>query len=103
MSWIAGNLSGFLTQQLGAKRVHGLIISNLGRFEAPVVEGKWKMDNVFFTQCDTLAGAAMGMNVVGDPAGGLNIAITWGEESLDAAFVEAFISMFRQSFHDLSA
>ncbi|KAJ7824562.1 alcohol acetyltransferase [Mycena leptocephala] len=98
---VSSHMAGFSSGQLGKKRQYSLIISNLGRMQAPAVEGDWKMGNMFFGQCDSLAGPALGMNVVGDPAGGLNICVSWGEKSVDTAFVEAFITLFRESFHAL--
>ncbi|KAJ7820463.1 hypothetical protein B0H14DRAFT_3735662 [Mycena olivaceomarginata] len=100
---VGSHMAGFSSGQLGKKRQYSLIISNLGRMQAPTVEGAWKMGNMFFGQCDSLAGPALGMNVVGDPAGGLNICVSWGEKSVDTAFVEAFITLFRESFHALLA
>ncbi|KAJ6592866.1 alcohol acetyltransferase-domain-containing protein [Mycena capillaripes] len=109
--WVAGDFTRFMKGQLGMKRGYGVIISNLGRFQ-PVGEGKkltvpeeksWTIGDIFFNQCDSLAGAALALNVVSDPAGQLNIGITWGDKSLDVAFVEAFIAMFREAFHALLA
>jgi hypothetical protein len=88
---------------LGKKRRFGFALSNLGRFEAPSVEGSWSIDEMFFSPCDSLTGAALGISAVGDPTGGLNISFKWGAESLDTEFVEEFISLFRDAFLGLSA
>ncbi|KAJ6557294.1 alcohol acetyltransferase [Mycena vulgaris] len=101
IGWVAARYVSFMKGTLGVKRAYGLILSNLGRFEVPANDGKWAVDRVIFSQCDSVAGAALAMNIVGDPAGGLNISITWGEKSLDTPFVEEFISMFLESFHSL--
>ncbi|KAJ7778343.1 alcohol acetyltransferase [Mycena metata] len=109
--WIAGNLPGFMMGLLGRKRMYGLIISNLGRVDVQVPElptdtdvgGKWELDEMFFVHSDTFTGPALGMNIVGDPTGRLNICLRWGEQSVDVAFVEAFISTFRDIFDGLLA
>ncbi|KAJ6593141.1 alcohol acetyltransferase [Mycena capillaripes] len=101
MGWVSGNLPGFMKGQLGVKRMFGIIISNLGRFQAPAVEGNWEIGEMWFTQCDSLAGAALGLEVVGDATGALNIAFTWGDESVDKVLLEAFIPMFHKSLEAL--
>jgi NRPS condensation-like uncharacterized protein len=93
----------FFMGTLGKKRRFGFALSNLGRFEAPSVEGSWSIDEMFFSPCDSLTGAALGISAVGDPTGGLNISFKWGAESLDTEFVEEFISLFRDAFLGLSA
>ncbi|KAJ7612008.1 alcohol acetyltransferase-domain-containing protein [Mycena polygramma] len=98
--WIGGNLLGFHKGYLGAKRPHGINISNLGRFAA-LKEGRWSIGQMFFNSCDSLAGPAMALGVVGDPSGALNIGVTWGEKNLDEGFVEAFISTFQEAFQGL--
>ncbi|KAJ7159033.1 alcohol acetyltransferase-domain-containing protein [Mycena crocata] len=101
LGWGKSQLVAFMKSQLGTKRTHGLIISNLGRVEVPAEdgEGRWGMDDMVFNTCDTFAGPAMGMNVVSGPAGGLNISITWGEKSLETEFVDAFIEVFREEWN----
>ncbi|KAJ7459679.1 alcohol acetyltransferase [Mycena latifolia] len=101
LGWIEKKYVEYMRGQLGEKRAYGLLISNLGRFTAPVVDGEWSVNDVRFFTCDSLAGPAVGMNVVGDAAGGLNISFTWGEKGLDSGFIDAFIPMFRESFHNL--
>ncbi|KAJ7473656.1 alcohol acetyltransferase [Mycena galericulata] len=104
LRFMKGRLVDYMQGQLGKKREAGLILSNLGRFHAgPEVEGRWKIGEVCFAQCDVVMGAAFAMNVVGDPTGALNISFSWGETSLDVVFVEAFISLFQESLHDLAA
>ncbi|KAJ7354189.1 alcohol acetyltransferase [Mycena albidolilacea] len=93
----------FFMGTLGKKRRFGFALSNLGRFEAPSVEGSWSIGEMFFSPCDSLTGAALGISAVGDPTGGLNITFKWGAESLDTEFVEEFTSLFRDAFLGLSA
>ncbi|KAJ7761109.1 alcohol acetyltransferase [Mycena metata] len=108
---IANRYTRFILGDLGTTRRYGLIFSNLGRIEvdaeAEKAKGKgnaaaqWSMGNMFFVHEDTFAGPALGLNIVGDPAGGINICVKWGEESLDAGFVDAFVPMFEKAFHSL--
>ncbi|KAJ7249134.1 alcohol acetyltransferase [Mycena haematopus] len=104
LRWAEKHYARILTGTLGKKRRFGLALSNLGRFQPPPnIEGKWSIEEMYFSPCDTLAGAALGLSVVGDPSGGLNICFKWGEESLETAFVEEFISAFRDAFVGLLA
>ncbi|KAJ7045936.1 alcohol acetyltransferase [Mycena alexandri] len=105
MAWVSNHYTGLMRAELGKKRQFGLIFSNLGRIEVNTEgeKGKvqWSMGNMFFAHSDTFAGPALGLNILGDPAGGINICVKWGEESLDAAFVDAFIPMFEKTFHSV--
>ncbi|KAJ6551950.1 alcohol acetyltransferase, partial [Mycena capillaripes] len=95
---LVGNLKKFMTSELGKKRLLGIQISNLGRFNA-LEEGNWRIEDIFFGQADVVAGAGLSINVVGDPSGTLNIAFTWGETSAESEFVERFIKSFQDEFY----
>ncbi|KAJ7641010.1 alcohol acetyltransferase [Roridomyces roridus] len=101
---IAQNYTAVMRGSLGGRRSQGLRISNVGRFVVGV-EGpsEWSLGECFFGQCDSVVGAAMTMNVVGDPSGALHLTIVWGDKSLDTAFVEGFIELFNESFAGLVA
>ncbi|KAJ7739559.1 alcohol acetyltransferase [Mycena metata] len=103
LGWVANDLPRVIMGELGGKRRYGIIISNLGRIQGLPTEGKWKINEMFFTHSDTFTGPALGLNVIGDPTGSLNIFFRWGEQSLDIVFVEAFISTFRDTFDGLLA
>ncbi|KAJ7811921.1 hypothetical protein B0H14DRAFT_3879901 [Mycena olivaceomarginata] len=64
-----GQYVPFFRSHLGKKRASGFVLSNLGRFDAPAVEGTWNIVNTVFAQCDVVVGAAFKMNVVCDPTG----------------------------------
>ncbi|KAF7332879.1 hypothetical protein MVEN_02393200 [Mycena venus] len=97
---LVGNFEKFMASELGKKRMTGIQISNLGRFNA-LEEGNWRIENIFFGQADVVAGAGLSINVVGDPSGTLNIAFTWGETSLESEFVERFIKGFQDEFYEI--
>ncbi|KAJ7052063.1 alcohol acetyltransferase [Mycena amicta] len=97
---LAGNLKKFMARELGKKRMVGIQISNLGRFNA-VEEGRWQIEDIFFGQADVVAGAGLSINVVGNPSGTLNIAFTWGETSLESEFVERFIESFQDELYEI--
>ncbi|KAJ6620574.1 alcohol acetyltransferase [Mycena sp. CBHHK59/15] len=101
LRFLFGNYVGYMTGKLGKKRAVGVVLSNLGRFDVPTVEGKWRIENTVFAQCDVVLGAALKLNVVGDPTGAVNIALTWGEPGIDTEFVESFISQFQDAFRGL--
>ncbi|KAJ7117645.1 alcohol acetyltransferase [Mycena epipterygia] len=96
-----GNYVPYLKDKLGKKRESGFVISNLGRFDAPAVEGTWNIVSTVFAQCDVVAGSAFKLNVICDPSGAVNIAFTWGDDSIDNGFVESFIFQFQDAFNDL--
>ena len=54
-----------------------------------------------FAQCNVTLGAALTLSVIGDPTGGVSIALTWAESSLDAMLVEMFATQFVEGFHAL--
>ncbi|KAJ6484073.1 alcohol acetyltransferase [Mycena sanguinolenta] len=104
LRWVEKQYARFFKGTLGKKRRFTLALSNLGHFQPPPsIEGKWSIEEMYFSPCDTLTGAALGLSVVGDPNGGLNICFKWGQESLETAFAEEFISTFRDAFVGLSA
>ncbi|KAF8167026.1 alcohol acetyltransferase, partial [Mycena galopus ATCC 62051] len=91
-----------LKGQLGAKREEGFRLSNLGRVQLPVTEGQWTIGRTLFAQCDVVVGAALNINVTGDPSGGVNVTLTWGEtEGLERQFIEAFMDSFRDGFNHI--
>ncbi|KAF8216830.1 alcohol acetyltransferase [Mycena galopus ATCC 62051] len=101
LRFLFGQYVPFLRTRLGRKRTNGFVLSNLGRFDAPAVEGAWNILNTVFAQCDVVIGAAFKLNVVCDPTGVLNVALTWGDHSIDSGFVESFLSQFQDAFYDL--
>lgn len=95
----------YFLDQLGQHREQTLGLSNLG---AMVDDGagkdggshdekRWKVDDVYFTQCDALLGAAIKMNVVGSPSGSVSIGYTWGRGAINDEVMESFI----EEMHDL--
>ncbi|KAJ6620566.1 hypothetical protein B0H10DRAFT_2215842 [Mycena sp. CBHHK59/15] len=81
LRFLFGHYVLYMKRQLGRKRAAAFVISNLGRFDAPAGEGKWRIENTVFAQCDVVLGAALKLNVVGDPTGAVNIALTWGNRA----------------------
>ncbi|KAJ7464636.1 hypothetical protein FB451DRAFT_1139080 [Mycena latifolia] len=101
LRFLFGNYVPYMRSHLDTKRGCGFVLSNLGRFDAPPVEDTWNIVHMVFAQCDVVIGAAFKLNVVCDPLGALNIAVTWGDRSIDQFFVEAFMSQFQDAFRDL--
>lgn len=108
LKFIFGQYENLFKGKIGKKRDVGLEVSNIGKFVALAnTEGdsskeNWIIDRLIFAQSDVIVGAAIKLNVVGTPAGGLTIAVTWGPETVDDAFAEAFVSMFIGAFHVLA-
>jgi hypothetical protein len=103
--FIFGQFESFWKDKIGKKREAGLEVSSIGPFNparsVPADSQKWIADRVIFAQSDVGTGAAIKLNVCGNPLGGLAIAVTWGLDAVDAAFVEAFISKFRQMLQEI--
>ncbi|KAJ7231908.1 alcohol acetyltransferase [Mycena haematopus] len=103
LRFLFGNYIPWMRGHLGRKRDSGFVLSNLGRFDAPMVEGTWNIVDTVFAQSDVVIGAAFKLNVVCDPTGTLHIALTWGDDSVESGFVESFISQFQDAFYNLLA
>ncbi|KAJ7209410.1 hypothetical protein C8J57DRAFT_1608809 [Mycena rebaudengoi] len=93
-----GNYILYLRDGLGQKRAAAFIHSNVGRY-APEPKGRWRIGNTFFAQNESVVGPAFSINVVGDPSGGVNATVSWGDKSLDRAFAESFVTQFQATFH----
>ncbi|KAJ7195985.1 alcohol acetyltransferase [Mycena rebaudengoi] len=102
LRFLLGNYAAFFKGQLGQKRVAGFVQSNLGRY-APVAAGRWRIENTFFGQNDVARGPAFSMNLVGDPSGGVNATLIWGDHGLDREFAESFIAQFQDTFREIIA
>ena len=94
---ILGAMKSFFTGMLGKKRSRTMELSNLGSFKPEDTassdpEPTWTIHNVYFGQSNPVCGAAMKINVVGCPTGGVNVVFTWGEGAIDAAVADAFVT-----------
>ncbi|KAJ7182948.1 alcohol acetyltransferase [Mycena crocata] len=103
LRFLMGRYVPYMKAQLGVKRGSGFALSNLGRWSAPSVEGKWSVGGTVFAQCDVVTGSSFSINVAGDPTGAMNIAFCWGEKSIEAGFVEQFIRLFQEEFRGIIA
>jgi len=105
LKFIFGQYEHFFKDKIGKKREAGLQISNIGRFDSSGVAHteteKWHIERTIFAQCDVITGAAIKLNVCGNPSGGLAITVTWSPDAAEGALVEAFISKFQQMFQDV--
>ncbi|KAJ6620562.1 alcohol acetyltransferase-domain-containing protein [Mycena sp. CBHHK59/15] len=101
LAFLFGNIAGYFRAQLGRKRGGTFELSNAGRVLAAAPAGRWRIGRMAFAQCNVVVGAALTMNVIGDPTGAVNIAVTWGEASIDDELVEAFVAQFQEGFHEL--
>jgi hypothetical protein len=104
LKFIFGQYEAFFKNKINKKREAGMEISSIGRFdpsEAVHANSQWHIDRVIFAQCDTITGAAIKLNVCGNPLGGFAIAVTWGPDAVEEALVEAFVSNFKQMFQEL--
>lgn len=99
-----GRLEAFFKGKVGKKRDAALEISSIGRFDSgrpvKVDTTKWHIDRLFFTQSN-VTGAAVKMNVCGNPLGGLAISVSWSLDAVEEAMIEAFICKFKQKFQEV--
>lgn len=102
LKFLFGNERGYLKGMEGQKRKCAFELSNIGKFSSgPAPEDKWKVSQVVFAQCDAVGGAAIKINVAGDPEGGTSLGITWGEGAVENEFVASFIYEFRKNYFEL--
>lgn len=108
IKYLYGKYESFFHGQLGSKRPGGIELSNLGPWK--VLPGEtsqnatsdgWKIQKLYFAQNDALFGAAMKINVAGDPEGGVGICFTWSETALDDGMARAFLANFKQNLEQL--
>ncbi|KAJ6564492.1 alcohol acetyltransferase [Mycena capillaripes] len=98
LRFLFGDYVSYMKSHLGKKREVGFGVSNLGRVQISAVEGKWTMGRTIFAHGDVVTAAAFNIDITGDPTGALNIAFTWGEKSIETAFVQTFIASFLDGF-----
>ncbi|CAK5267549.1 unnamed protein product [Mycena citricolor] len=100
LALLRGDLQPYFRAQLGKKRTAAFELSNTGRvkFEG---QGTWQVADVTFAQCDLIYGAALKVNVVGDPTGAVRIALTWNEDAIDEGLVETFAREFQDGVRAL--
>ncbi|KAI0951065.1 putative Hybrid PKS-NRPS biosynthetic cluster [Taiwanofungus camphoratus] len=111
LRFLFGNYEGYFKGMLGKERTCSFEVSNIGRFPSttkaidspPNERGSrgWSITTMQFAQSSPVFGAAIKLNVVGTPAGGLGISITWGEGSLDDAFAELFTAKFKEGMTEI--
>lgn len=98
---IASNIAGFMKGMLGGKRRATFEISNTGRVPAVEGAGPWRVERMVFAQSDLVVGAALKINVTGDPTGAVTVALTWGEAAIDGEVVESFAAQFQEGLRAL--
>ncbi|KLO08741.1 hypothetical protein SCHPADRAFT_858704 [Schizopora paradoxa] len=112
LKYLFNNYEGFYKGRLGAKRVGGLEVSNLGAFSVAATSDekvadasstdRWTIGRTCFTQSDVVLGPALKLSTCGDPEGGVNIVVSWGEGAVDNEFAEAFVQEFQTLFANLA-
>ena len=105
LKFLFGNYDATLLGRLGKKRAAALELSNLGPFpkaaEGQKADG-WQIRELLFSQADATLGAAIKINTVGSPDGGVGIGITWGKGAVDDELAEAFTVAFNEGLRTLA-
>lgn len=104
LKFLFGQYEAYFKDKVGKKRQGALEVSNLGRFDIrtpEVGDEPWSIDRMAFAQCDSVVGAALKLNCVGDPVGGVTIAVTWGETCIPDSLGESFVSQFEEGLKKL--
>ncbi|KAJ6495268.1 alcohol acetyltransferase [Mycena sanguinolenta] len=98
---ISNNIAGFMKGMLGDKRGATFELSNAGRVTSADDTGPWRIERMVFAQSDLVIGAALKINVIGDPTGAVNVALTWGEEAIEEEIVDSFAIQFQEGLRAL--
>ncbi|KAF8889283.1 alcohol acetyltransferase [Infundibulicybe gibba] len=100
LTFLFGKYESFFKGKLGTKRQGGLECSNLERVDLgnDATKGDWSIIRVIFAQCDVVVGAALKVNMAGDPLGGLTVAVTWGDDAVERSLVESFVVQLQDRF-----
>ncbi|KAF7356371.1 hypothetical protein MVEN_00969500 [Mycena venus] len=99
-----GNIAPFFKGMLGKKRDETFEISNVGRVPSAAATDaaeRWRIERIVFAQSNLVTNAALKINVIGDPTGAVNVALTWGKTSIDGELVELFARQFQEGFRIL--
>ncbi|CCM04972.1 uncharacterized protein FIBRA_07170 [Fibroporia radiculosa] len=103
------DIGAFMRRPLGKKRKDTLEISNVGRLmldDGTSVDGirkphPWSIEHMYFIQAHPASTAAVHINMVGTPSGGLGFTITWGQDAIEDAFGDAFVDMLKEAMDEL--
>lgn len=101
---LRGQYVGYFEGMFGKKRSTTLEISNVGRFplSKPVdKEGKkWRIEEMFFGQCNAVFGPAFKLSVVGSQQGSLGLCFNWTEGVVDEHLAQEFVDLFKKFIVD---
>ncbi|KAJ7074102.1 alcohol acetyltransferase [Mycena amicta] len=92
LHFLLGRFDLYCKDLMGTKREAGFTLSNLGRWTAPEVEGRWKMGRTMFAQCDVASGA-FNCFVAGDPTGAANATFVWSEAAVDTEWMDKLVPL----------
>ncbi|KAJ6534685.1 hypothetical protein DFH09DRAFT_1092010 [Mycena vulgaris] len=100
---LLGNAAGFLRGLLRRKRGGTFEISNAGRVGAAAGAGRWRIGHMASAQCSIVVGAALVLNIIGDPTGAVSLTLAWGEDDIAEPLVDTFAAQFEDTFRTLLA
>ncbi|KAI0770541.1 alcohol acetyltransferase [Fomes fomentarius] len=105
LRYLNGQYEKYLLDKLGGKRSFGFELSNLGAFPSQGLgdTAKWRVRETLFAQADATLGAALKINTVGTPDGGLGVTVTWGKGAVDYELADEFVREFDQGLRGLIA
>ncbi|KAJ7792931.1 hypothetical protein B0H14DRAFT_2928703 [Mycena olivaceomarginata] len=98
---IASNIAGFMKGCSGASAARRLRSRTRGACPRSRVRGRGASRRMVFAQSDLVVGAALKINVTGDPTGAVTVALTWGEAAIDGEVVESFTTQFQEGLRAL--
>ena len=95
LKYLSGKYEAFFLSKLGKKREQGIEVSNLGAFKLePQSSGshqaRWTIGKTYFAQNDGVQGAAIKVNITGDPLGGMSFSITSGKDAVPDGLLDKF-------------
>ncbi|KAH9944962.1 uncharacterized protein BXZ73DRAFT_73204 [Epithele typhae] len=106
LKYLFGEYEQYHLKKLGKKRDYGFELSNPGAFpkgekKDGAEEGGWAIREFWLAVADATLGAAIKLNLVGSPEGGLGISVTWGKGAIEDEFAETWVERFKEGLQAL--
>ncbi|KAF7295536.1 hypothetical protein MIND_01093600 [Mycena indigotica] len=102
LNLLLGRFDVYFHGLLGRKREVGFTLSNIGRWTAPAVEGKWTIGRTMFAQSDVVVGGAFNCSVAGDPTGAVNLTFTWSDVGVETVWMDNLVPLFKEKLSELA-
>jgi hypothetical protein len=92
------NISSIFTSKIGQARDSAFEVSNLGVFDAPIVDDGWEASRVVFSRSAFASGSAIAVSVVSGGDGAMSLGFTWQEGVVEEEVMEKVIGGIKKAF-----